>query len=189
MKDIILVGIQGSGKGTQAKLLAQNFGFQIFETGAVLRSMAKENSDLGQKIKRITETGGLVPNEIVMEIIEHFLETAPKGGHFIFDGIPRSEIQRETLEALLKKQKREFMALEIRLSPEEAKKRLMARAQIEGRVDDTPEIIEKRIGVYFEHTKPLLFAWEKTGVLCSLEGDDSIEKVFKKICTSLALKK
>jgi adenylate kinase len=73
MNDLILVGIQGSGKGTQARILAEKFGYQIFETGGELRVMAKEESELGKKVKEITERGDLVPNEIVMEIVENFL--------------------------------------------------------------------------------------------------------------------
>ena len=101
MIDLILVGIQGSGKGTQGKLLAEKFGYKIFETGGALRAIAKEDSALGHKVKEITERGDLVPNEIVMEIVEHFFAGISSEVPVIFDGIPRSEEQRQSLENLL----------------------------------------------------------------------------------------
>jgi adenylate kinase len=101
--DLILFGMQGSGKGTQSRFLAESCGFEIFEAGAELRRLANEDSELARKVKTIMEAGHLVPTEVVMEIIEDFLHRLPEGKAALFDGIPRSEDQREQFDALLEK--------------------------------------------------------------------------------------
>jgi len=90
MQDLILIGRQGSGKGTQGKLLAEKFGYKIFVTGDELRAIAKEDSELGREVKAITERGDLVSNEIVMAIVANFIQNLEEGVQVIYDGIPRS---------------------------------------------------------------------------------------------------
>jgi adenylate kinase len=187
MTDLILVGIQGSGKGTQGKILAEKFGYKIFETGGELRAIAKEDSELGRKVKEITERGDLVPNEIVMEIVEHFFSQISPEIAVIFDGIPRSEEQRVSLEALLSQHNREFRALEVHLSDEEALARLLKRAEIEGRADDNHESIQKRIANFYNHTKPLLDAWKGEDRLITVNGERPIEEVQQDIIAELGL--
>ncbi len=208
-KDLILVGKQGSGKGTQAKILAKKLGFKIFETGAELRKMAKEDSDLGREVLAITSRGDLVSNDIVMRIVEDFLANLDKNTPVIFDGIPRSEVQRESLEKLLAKNSRDFTALEIKLSNEEALNRLIMRAHcddcgnnfgsledvcpkcgsenISRRADDNPEAIMNRLKNFDEYTYPLLGEWEKRGKLVSVNGEQSIEKVTAEIFDKLGI--
>ncbi len=187
MTDLILVGIQGSGKGTQGKILAEKFGYKIFETGGALRKIAKEDSDLGRKVKEITERGDLVPNEIVMEIVEHFFSQISPEIAVIFDGIPRSEEQRISLEKLLVQHNREFKALEVCLSDEEAVARLLKRAELEGRADDNLETIQKRISNFYNFTQPLLDAWKTSGKLISTDGGLPIEEAQKDIIEKLGL--
>jgi adenylate kinase len=187
MKDIILIGKQGSGKGTQGKILAEKFGFVIFETGAELRQIASRDSELGQEVKAIVEQGDLVSNEIVMRIVAHFISDIPKGKAVIFDGIPRSKIQRVSLEEELEKAEREFVALEVRLSEEEAFTRLSKRADIEGRADDNPESIRKRLANFAEHTAPLLKIWRSEGKLVSVDGEQNIEAVTAEMLKALEL--
>jgi adenylate kinase len=186
MKDIILIGIQGSGKGTQAKILAKKFGYHIFETGGALRSIAQKDSQLGRRVKEITERGDLVPNEIVMEIVSNFINETEKQTPIIFDGIPRSDQQRQTLETLLQMKNRDFDALEIRLSDEEALKRMTKRAQIESRSDDTPEVMQKRITNFYTHTAPLLEVWRTGGKLFSVDGEQEIDNVTQDILTHIS---
>jgi len=181
MKDIILVGPQGSGKGTQGRILAQKFGYKIFETGAELRNISKENSILGKKVKNIVEAGELVPNEIVMEIVANFCDKLDSGTPVIFDGIPRSDIQKQTLEKLLQEKNRDFFVLNIGLSINSSTKRLLRRAKIENRADDTEEVINKRLENFKKYTKPLLEQWEKEKKLVSVDGEKSIEDVSEKI--------
>lgn len=134
--DFILFGIQGSGKGTQGKFLAEKYGMKIFEMGAELRNLAQEQSDLGKKVndpplsgavKSIIEAGHLVPTEIIMEIIENFLSKSSSKQGIIFDGIPRSLEQAEAFDNLMQKLGREFVGIYFELSKEEAIKRLATR--------------------------------------------------------------
>ncbi len=199
MKDLILVGKQGSGKGTQGEYLVKEYGFVLFETGAELRKMAKEDSDLGRKVKDITERGDLVPNEIVMEIVESFLSKILADKPALFDGIPRSEVQRVSLEKVLADAGRDFQVLEITLSTEDALKRLLIRGKcadcgtivagdicpkcnsknIERRTDDNEESIMRRLKNFDEHTVPLLDIWRDQGRLLTVDGSGTIEEVWE----------
>lgn len=181
MKDLILIGRQGSGKGTQGKILAEKFGYQIFVTGDALRTIAKEDSELGRAVKDITERGDLVSNEIVMAIVADFISKLDTGTPVIFDGIPRSNEQRVTLEAELQKAGRKFTALEIKLSNDEAFERLMKRAELEGRADDNPESIQKRLDNFDLHTAPIVDYWQAEGKLVSVNGNQPVQDVTKEV--------
>lgn len=187
MKSIILVGPQGSGKGTQARILADLFGYTIFETGGILRAMAKEDSELGRKVNDITSRGDLVPNEIVMEIVADFIDKSGDNKKIIFDGIPRSETQRETLELLLVEKNIDWQAVEIKLPIELSKERLVKRAAIEGRVDDTPIVIERRLKNFFEYTAPLINHWRENEQLVSVDGNQAVEDVSAQVIEALQL--
>ncbi len=181
MKDLILVGIQGSGKGTQARILSKKYNYQIFETGSALRAIAKENSELGREVKEITTRGDLVSNEIVMEIVSDFIEKLDGDRPVIFDGIPRSEEQRVSLEKLLSEKKREFEVLAIELSEKEAFDRMFKRAEVEGRADDNLESMKKRIANFYQFTAPMLETWRKSGKLLQVCGEHAIEEVEDRI--------
>lgn len=205
MKDLILIGKQGSGKGTQGSILAERFQFVIFETGAELRKIAKEESDLGRAVKKIIETGDLVPNEMVMRIADNFIQKAEKETPIIFDGIPRSEEQRSSLENSLEKAGRSFHALEIKLSDAEAMKRLLIRGRcvdcganfggdvcpkcgsknIIRRNDDNEKAIRKRLLNFENITLPLLENWRERGLLISVNGEQSPTKVTEAILEKL----
>lgn len=189
MKDIILIGRQGSGKGTQGKILAEKFGYQIFETGGALRQMAEQDSDLGRQVKEITGRGDLVSNKIVMAIVREFLTELSSSTPVIFDGIPRSEIQRESLEQELEAAGRDWMALEIRISNEEAVHRLLKRAEIEGRADDNLTAIQKRLENFETHTQPILDIWAERDRLVAIDGKAPIEDVHEAVVSALNLQK
>jgi len=206
--DLILFGIQGSGKGTQGKILKERYNMAYFETGGELRRLSKENSVLGKKIKSIIEAGRLVPNEIVMEIVENFIKKNKKGENIIFDGIPRKKIQANTLEKLLKKDEREFKAVILDLSEKEAMTRLLTRricsncktaypatfkqkkcekcgGNLETRTDDNPESIKTRIKAYFDETMPVIEIFKNEGKLIRIDGSKSINEVSKLLFKAL----
>ncbi len=205
--DLILIGKQGSGKGTQAKIIAEKLGYQIFETGGALRKIAQEDSDLGREVKEITSKGNLVSNELVMQIVEDFISKIASTVPVIFDGIPRSDEQRQSLEALLAKNSRDFQALEIKLSDEEAIARLSIRGKcndcganfgnaedcctecnstnITRRADDQPEAIKNRLETYNKTTEPLLQKWDEAGKLVSIDGEQSVDQVTADILEKL----
>ncbi|MBT4055685.1 nucleoside monophosphate kinase, partial [Candidatus Peregrinibacteria bacterium] len=125
--DLIFFGMQGAGKGTVGKVVAEKLNLKIFETGGALRVLAQEDSELGKKIKSIIEAGHLVPNEVVMEIVEDFINKLEPGQSVLFDGIPRSIEQAESLNMLLSKHDREYKAVLIDITEETALERLTTR--------------------------------------------------------------
>ena len=125
--DIVLFGIQGSGKGTLGMAVAKKYGFVLFETGGELRKLSQEDSGLARKVKSIVEAGHLVPNEVVMDIIENFMNKLPAGKNVLFDGIPRKMEQAETFDALMKKHGRGMLGILIDVPEDVVMKRLMSR--------------------------------------------------------------
>lgn len=206
--DIVLFGIQGSGKGTQSKIIAEKCGLQVFETGGELRRLASEASELGSKVKETIESGQLVPTGLVMEIIANFLHNLPEGANALFDGIPRSEDQKIHFDELIEKEGRDFMGLWIELSPEEALKRLTTRrictkckevypatyqggacekcgGELVTRTDDTPDAIKVRIETFVEKTLPIIREYEAAGKILKVNGEKSIPEVSSDILASL----
>lgn len=198
--DIILFGIQGSGKGTQGKLLKERYNTAYFETGAELRRLAAKDSDLGKKVKEIIEAGRLVPNEVVMEIVEDFLDNIPQDKPVIFDGIPRKMVQAETLIALLKKKNRKYKAVMLDLSKEQALERLTKRricsackevypasykkekcekcgGELITRTDDNAESIKVRLQAFEDETVPVISTFEKEDNLIHVDASGTIEEV------------
>ena len=181
-KDIILFGVQGSGKGTQAQILAERLGYVIFEAGAELRKIRASDTDLGRQVKSIIDAGNLVPNEIVMAIVAEFLKGVTTTDKVIFDGLPRSMVQKESLDALLAEAGRETVCLLIELPRETA----IARMQERGRADDTDEVIKTRIENFEAQTVPVIALYEQEGKLVRVHGDQPIEQVTEDILDVLA---
>ena len=203
--------MQGSGKGTQARIFAEKLGYKIFETGGQLRRLASEDSDLGREVKEITTAGKLVSNEIVMKIVANFLENFSEAEHAIFDGIPRSESQRVSLEEEFQKVQRKPLAVYISLTREEALKRLLGRktcagcgkifgakdnsqnlkncpacgGELKTRADDTQEAIETRLDVYENETVPAIEKYRDEGRLIEINGQQLVEEVSAEILARL----
>lgn len=198
MKDLILVGKQGAGKGTMGEFLIKDYGFRLFETGGELRKIAQQETELGRKVKDITTRGDLVPNEVVMEIVRDFLQGLEGDTPVLFDGIPRSQVQQQSLEVELEKAGRDFQVLELQLDNEVAVKRLIIRGQckacgknfggdvcplcgsteIARRADDNETAIRRRLANFDKHTAPLLEEWKAAGKLISVDGRGGIEEVW-----------
>lgn len=202
--DLILFGMQGSGKGTQSKVIAERCGLEVFETGAELRRLAAEDSELGRKVKSIIEAGHLVPTEVVMEIIADFLHHLPAGKSVLFDGIPRSDDQQKLFDELMKKEGHDFMGLLIELSEKEALHRLTTRrlckvcksvfpafyekdkcencgGELITRHDDTPDAIRTRIDTFLQKTVPVIEDYKAQGKMLIVNGEQAIEKVTEDI--------
>ena len=211
MKDIILFGMQGSGKGTQARILAEKFGYKIFETGGQLRKLAAEDSSLGRKIAEITTAGKLVDNEIVMQIVANFLRNLGADESAIFDGIPRSESQRTSLESEFAKVERKPLAIYIKISRDEALTRLLGRktcancgkifgakddsgklaecpvcgGELKIRADDTAEAIATRLDVYENETVPAIEKYRDEKRLIEVDGTQSVDAVTAEIAEKI----
>jgi adenylate kinase len=177
VKDIVLFGMQGSGKGTQASLFVERHNFLLFEAGAELRKVMKEKSDLGKTVKSIVERGELVTNEIVMKIVEEFLNRTTNKTRILFDGIPRSIEQKETFDALLKKKERDIHGAFIDVDREICIERMKGR----GRSDDTQEVIERRLKNYELETLPVILKYKEEGKMISVNGGQAVERVHQEL--------
>ena len=177
---LVLFGVQGSGKGTQAKLIAEKFNYQIFETGAELRKIAKENSSLGIEIKETINSGNLVSSEHIKRLIQDFLEKN-KGQKIIFDGFPRNAEQLKTFLEIVGLSGLNFKAVIFELSKEKSIQRLLKRAEIENREDDTKEVIEKRISIFYNETLPVIEKIKEKNEVIEIDADQSIESIHKEL--------
>ncbi len=177
--DIVLFGIQGSGKGTQAKRLCEEFDFDLFEAGGELRAIAAQNSKLGREVKSYIDDGKLVPHEIIMKVVKQAIVSRPAGRSILFDGIPRDENQRRDFDAIMQELSREFRCIQILLPREKAMERILMRAEQEGRADDADmSIIERRMDTFAEKTLPVIRGYEQEGRLVKIDGDADIDAVY-----------
>jgi adenylate kinase len=213
--NILLLGPQGSGKGTQAELLEKKYGMQYFEAGKILRSIAKSDNPQGKVVRESLEKGQLVPDEFTRLIAWDFINKHNKDRGFIFDGYPRSLLQYEHLEDMLMKfGKKIDRVVFIEISEAESVKRLSARrtcdkcgeiynlitnpspagdnkcpcgGNLVHRADDQPEAIKTRLQIYREKTLPILEKAKQEGILLEVNGERSIETIHEEIATKLGL--
>jgi adenylate kinase len=182
--NLIILGPQGSGKGTQAKLLSEKLKLTHISTGELLRRAAKAPTPKGKIISNLLKKGTLVPFETTLEVMEPVLKTTPQG--FILDGIPRDLQQAEHLSWILKKMKQSIdHVIFINLSRKSSYARLLKRAKIEGRSDDTLEAIEKRLKTYHKATKPVISYYRKQGLVLEIDGEPDIDTIHKDILSKI----
>ena len=175
--DLAIFGVQGSGKGTQAKIIAERDNMAIFETGDACRKLATEDNELGKKVKSIINSGNLVSAEVVIQILEDFLKDLPAGQRVIYDGIPRNADQQLEFDKLLEKRGRRMIGIQLIRPEEETIKRLMAR----GRHDDEPEVITRRIKIFLRDTMGVIEDYRSKNKIIEIDGNQSIEVVAKEI--------
>ncbi len=188
LNTIFFIGPQGSGKGTQAKILAKRLDFFYWEMGGILREVAAGDTILGIRIKNLIDSGVLLQDDDLYQVVKMRLGEIPKTKGVIFDGIPRRLGQAEFLLDFLKKQGRDnFTTLYVSLPREESLARLLKRAETEKRADDTKEKIEFRLKQYEEETLPVLDFLKQNSQFFEIDGTPSIEEVVKKISQTLGL--
>jgi len=186
--DLVFFGIQGCGKGTQAKQLAKEFGYDIFEAGGELRKIAASKTELGKTVKSYIDVGKLVPHEIIMEVTKEAVLERPDDQQILFDGIPRDEEQMKDFDAIMQEVGREFVCVQFLLDEEVAKERIISRAEKEARADDADmEIIERRMNTFLEKTVPVIDRYRKAGKLKEVDGGGSIEQVYAGLKSVLGL--
>jgi adenylate kinase len=180
--DVLLLGVQGSGKGTQAKRLASEYDIAHLSTGDMLRKAIAEGTELGRRVKPILEAGDLVPDDLMIELIRGRIQSPETADGFILDGFPRTMAQADALDAMLSEIDRPLsVVLELQVPDDVAIERLRKRAAEEGRSDDTPEAIANRIDLYHRETKPLVSHYRLAGNLVGIHGDRSENEVFAEI--------
>ncbi len=180
--DVLLLGVQGSGKGTQAKRLASEYDIVHLSTGDMLRQAIAEGTELGRRVKPILEAGDLVPDDLMIELIRDRIQSPDTADGFILDGFPRTMAQADALDSMLAEIERPLsVVLELQVPDDVAIQRLRKRAVEEGRSDDTPEAIANRIDLYHRETKPLVSHYRLAGNLVGIHGDRSENEVFSEI--------
>lgn len=180
--DLVLFGIQGSGKGTQAKRLAAELGFDIFEAGGELRKIAATNSELGCTVKSFIDVGKLVPHAIIMQVVREAILARPKTQRLLFDGIPRDSDQQRDFDTIMQEVGREFRCVHLTLDPDVGLQRILGRAKVEGRVDDANEaFIRRRMQLFIEKTLPVIEQYKAQGKVVEMDGSRSVDEVYEEM--------
>lgn len=181
---MLILGPQGSGKGTQAKLIAAAYGIAHVATGDILREAVEDGSELGHRVRPILERGDLVPDDLMIDLIRERLEDEEG---YVLDGFPRTLPQSEALAAMLDEIGKPLDAV-ILLDASDAvvTARLEARALAEGRADDSPEAIGNRLRLYHELTEPVVERYRREGTLVAVDGEGTVEEVAAAIERALA---
>jgi adenylate kinase len=178
MINIALFGPPGAGKGTQAKALIEAFGLHYISTGDILRKEMAAGTKLGMDAKHIVDSGGLVTDEIIVQIIENTITSDPGAKGFLFDGFPRNYAQCQILEGLLGKLSTSLKCLiSLELDEKECIKRLVNRGATSGRSDDNDAAIRNRFREYQEKTLPVMQFYKDKGMYRAVKGDGTIEQV------------
>ena len=180
--NIVIFGPPGAGKGTQSKFIVQNFNLHQLSTGELLRKEISKNTKLGQEISLIINSGNLVSDNIVGNLIEKYLSDQIYKNRLIFDGYPRNLIQAKNLESLLKKNDQKIaIALKLSVSLETIKKRILDRKNIENRKDDNEEVAIKRFMTYENNIKPVIDFYKQSNLLKVVNGETSISEISTEI--------
>ncbi len=181
--NVLLLGIQGSGKGTQAKRIAEEYDSPRVATGDILRKAIAEGTRLGKEVEDILASGNLVPDATMIDLIRERL--ADSDG-FVLDGFPRTMAQAEALDDMLAEIGRPLDVVFVLQVPDDvARKRLEKRALEEGRADDTPTAIDKRIETYHRETEPIVEHYRARGSLVPIPGTGTVDEVFRQIQDAL----
>lgn len=191
MFNLILFGPPGSGKGTQSEKIVAKFGLIHLSTGNLLRQEIAEKTPLGMEAKNFMDKGQLVPDEVVIGMIDSCLEKHGSAEGFLFDGFPRTLAQARALDNLLTLRKTSISSvLALEVDEDELVKRLTKRGETSGRSDDTDEtVIRKRFTVYRNETEPVADYYKEQGKFDSIKGVGSVEEIFASLSDAITEKK
>ena len=180
--NILLLGPQGSGKGTQAKRISTEYAIPHIATGDMLRAAMAAGTALGLQVKPIYDAGELVPDELMIGLIRERLDEEDAQAGFVLDGFPRTSAQAEALDAMLREIGRELtVVFELQIADAICIERLLKRARDEGRTDDTPEAIAKRLELYHRETAPLVEYYRAQGIVVGIHAERTPNEVFAEI--------
>lgn len=184
---LLIVGPQGSGKGTQGVRIAETYGIPVVSTGDMFRANIKEGTELGLKVTAILDKGDLVPDELTSEIVRDRLSQADAEHGFLLDGYPRNTAQVAHLDEYLAGRGQALDAVILLDVPrEESIQRLSLRAAEQGRSDDTDEAIAHRLDIYENETAPIIAIYEKAGIVDRIDGVGSLDDITARIDAALA---
>ncbi len=184
MKNIVIFGAPGSGKGTQSDKMIEKYGLGHISTGDVLRQEIKNDTELGRTAKAFIDKGQLIPDDLMVSILAGVYDgfgTDHEG--VIFDGFPRTIPQAEALKVMLAERGHKIAAMiELDVPEDELMKRLIKRGQESGRSDDNAETIKKRLDVYHNQTAPLIDWYRNEGIHYHINGLGELDRIFADIC-------
>jgi adenylate kinase len=184
--NLLLLGPQGSGKGTQAARIAAEYVIPHVATGDMFRTAMEAGTELGRRIRPLYEAGELIPDDVTIELIEERLAEDDARDGFVLDGFPRNLAQAQALDAMLSAIGRDLDAILFFDVPESVvRERIAGRAQAEHRADDTPEALARRLAIYHEQTVPVVEHYRVSGKLVQLHADRTIDEVFAEIQRAL----
>ena len=179
---VLLLGAPGSGKGTQGAILAQRLGLPKITTGDILRAAVKDDTPLGREAKKYMDDGKLVPDSVILSLIQAELAKPDAKEGAIFDGFPRTAPQAELVDSTLRERgQRLNHILLLDVPEEELIRRMTARATAEGRSDDTPEAIRTRLQVYQRDTAPLVAHYAQRGIVHRVPGSGTVDAIATEI--------
>jgi adenylate kinase len=180
--NILLLGPQGSGKGTQAKKISDAYEIPHIATGDMFRAAIAADSELGRQVAPLLASGQLVPDDVTIALIRERLSEDDAQEGFVLDGFPRNIAQAEALDAMLEEIDRPLSAvLLLELADDTARERLGKRAVLEGRADDQPDAIERRLKTYHSETEPVVDHYLTTGKLVKMHAERPIDEVWAEI--------
>jgi adenylate kinase len=184
--NVLLLGPQGAGKGTQAERISVEYGIPHIATGEMLRAAIAAGTELGRRVESIVNAGELVPDDLMISLIRDRLAQDDTDAGFVLDGFPRTTAQAEALDAMFNEIGRTFnVVFSLQIPDEVAFERLRGRAKVEGRADDTDDAIHRRLDNYHRETEPLIEYYRTRGNLVTIHADRSENEVFMEIQRAL----
>ncbi len=178
--NINLFGQYASGKGTQRKLLMQKYNLGSLETGEIIREEIEKKSKIGLEMNEFIAKGQLVPDSYIIQMIDDFFDNHSEEDGVVFDGLPRTMIQKDLFDAELAKYKRDVLNIEIVISDQVSLQRQILRN--EERADKDPEIAKARLKQFHKFVRPVIEKYADEGNMKRVNGEDSVENIFKEIC-------
>jgi adenylate kinase len=183
---LILMGPPGAGKGTQAKFVADHFGVPAISTGDIFRANVSQGTPLGVEAKKFMDAGEYVPDVVTNQMVRNRIAEEDADPGFLLDGYPRTLAQVEELDSMIVDTGHQLDAVVvIRADSDELVQRLLARAQTEGRADDSEDVIRRRQEIYLAETEPLIAVYEERGLVHEIDGMGEVEDVTKRIFEAL----
>lgn len=183
---LIIMGPPGAGKGTQAKFIADHFKIPAISTGDIFRANVSEGTPLGVEAKRYMDAGEYVPDEVTNRMVRNRIDEPDASNGFLLDGYPRTVAQVEELDGMIQFTGHRLDAVVcLTVDQDEIVSRLLQRAQVEGRADDTEEVIRRRQEVYLEETAPLIETYRQRGIVHEIDGIGEVDEVTARIFEAL----
>ncbi len=183
---LIMMGPPGAGKGTQAKYIADHFGIPAISTGDIFRANVSKGTALGIEASKYMDAGDYVPDKVTNLMVRDRIDEDDANPGFLLDGYPRTLAQVEELDGMIKHTGHALDAVVVlTVDPDEIVQRLLQRAQVEGRADDTEDVIRRRQELYTEQTEPLIDVYRNRGILIEVDGMGEVDDVTRRIFDAL----